>query len=362
MIKISLPKEEDGFKVYEHEFCGIPSYLIIPGIDANWNKDNLYFRSLIVDKKNLIPLSCGWPKFFNHGEKSDCYPNPEGFKDWSIQEKLDGSLVICDYINNNFNMRTRGTVSHTTQENFKDFELLAIQNPKVTNFLKDNSHLSLLFEIITPNNVIVIRNEKIDFYFLGAIDKNTLEILDENQLLKISKEIAINVPKKYNFESLSDMVGVVKLWKGKEGVVLNYNNNKNRIKIKSDWYCWIHKIKSQLNSEKNLIEFYVNEGLPTYNKFYKTIEKNFDFELAEQMKNEISRLCDARKKVLKVIKNMEEFIRVIKNYKTRKEQAQTIISSYGGGETARASMLFNLLDGKGLTKDHYIKLMNQCLI
>jgi hypothetical protein len=360
-MKIELPNKEDGFGIYEHEFCGIPSYLIIPAIDAKWNKNNLYFRSLVVDKKELTPLSCGWPKFFNYGEKPDCYPNPEKFKDWNIQDKLDGSLVICDYVNNKFNMRTRGTVSYISQENFKDFELLKTKNPLIVEYLKQNSHLSLLFEIITPNNVIVIRSDEVDFYFLGAVNKKTLEVLSENEILEISKKLSLKLPQKYSFNSLSDVVQLVKSWKGKEGIVLNYNNNKNRIKVKSDWYCWIHKIKSQLNSENNLIEFYINEGMPTFNKFYKTIEKNFDFELAEQMKGEISRLCNARNKVLKIVKHMKEFIRVIQGYDTRKEQAQTIMSSYGGGENSRASMLFTLLDGKELSKAQYTKLLHQCL-
>lgn len=361
MIKIKLPEERDGFKIHEHTFCNIPCYLIIPEIDAKWNKSNLFFRSLIVDKKDLKPLSCGWPKFFNYGEKPDCYPNPEQYKDWKIQEKLDGSLVICDYVNDTFNMRTRGTTSYITQENFKDFEALLLKYPKVYNFLKKNSNLSLLFEIITPNNVIVIRNKSVDFYFLGAINKNTLEVLDKKQTFQIKKEIGVKAPRNYKFESLSEMLRLVKDWRGKEGIVLNYNNNKNRIKIKSDWYLWLHKIKSKLNSENNLVEFYVNEGMPKYEEFYKIIETNFDFELAEQMKLDIYKLCDAREKVLKIIDNMKEFIRVIKNYETRKEQAEMIMSSYGGGQNQRSSMLFNLLDSKEITQLQYIRLMHQCL-
>lgn len=62
------PSIDSRFGIHEHEFCGIPSYLIIPAIDAKWNENNLNYRSLIINKKTSDILSCGWPKFFNSGE------------------------------------------------------------------------------------------------------------------------------------------------------------------------------------------------------------------------------------------------------------------------------------------------------
>jgi hypothetical protein len=355
------PSVEDGFGVYEHNFCGIPSYLIIPAIDAKWNKTNLHYRSLIISKETSEILSSGWPKFFNCGEKPDCYPDPNKYDDWNIQEKLDGSLLIVDYVNGKFNMRTRGTPSYINQNNFKDFELLKEYHPDIVSYLEENNHLSLLLEIVTPNNIIVIRTPMVRFYLLGAIDKTNLKPLPIKKVEDISQDLKIPMPEVYSFDNLEETIKTVKEWKGKEGIVISYNNNQNRIKIKSDWYCWIHKIKSKLNSESNLIEFYVNEGLPSYKKFYNIIKNNFDWELAEQMKNEISRMVDCGKKVKKIITGMYGFIDTIKHYSTRKEQAQQIISSYGGGQNNRESMLFNLLDGKDLSKDQLMKLMHQNL-
>ena len=120
---IQLPSEESGFQLHPHTFCGVQSILVTPKINAIWTSDNLYNRSLIADLQGNV-LSCGWPKFFNSEEKPHLYPNPEHHKDWVIQEKLDGSLVIVDFVNNTFSMRTRGTVSHVVQENYKDFDLL----------------------------------------------------------------------------------------------------------------------------------------------------------------------------------------------------------------------------------------------
>ena len=58
---------------------------------------------------------------------------------------------------------------------------------------------------------------------------------------------------------------------------------------------------------------------------------------------------------------MDRFIDTIKHYPTRKKQAQQIMSSYGSNQNNTSGMLFNLLDGKNLTKEQLIKLMHQNL-
>jgi T4 RnlA family RNA ligase len=359
-MKIDFPKEKDGFKYHSHEFCGLDSFLIIPEIDAKWNKDNLCYRSLIIDKEGNV-LSSGFPKFFNYKEKPDCYPDPKKFQDWTILNKMDGSLLIADFVNGVFSMRTRGTATYKNQKNYKDFELLPQKYPKITEYLKCNQKYSLLFEILTPNNVIVIQPKEIDFYFLGAVNKETLQMVNGEELLTMWRQIGCPLtPEQYVFNSFIDietLYEMIKQWKGKEGIVLLYNNGQNRIKLKSDWYCFIHSIKSQLNSESNLIEYYVESGMPDYDVFYKKIETEFDFELAQQLNHLILKVCNVGNEAKDIIKNMNEFVLSIRNFENRKDQAQHIISTYGKLE--RSSFVFSILDGKQLSKNQLIKLIHQ---
>lgn len=354
-----LPHEEEGFKTYPVNFCGIPSYLMIPEISAKWNRENLFQRSLILRADTFEVVSSGWPKFFNYGEKPDCYPNPEIFKDWVVTEKIDGSLLILDYFNGQRNMRTRGTASYVTQNNAEDFEKLFEKYPALNNW--DDEKLSLLFEIVTPNNVIVVRPEDIDFVFLGGVWKDTMQVMTVEEQFTFSKMNGLKTPKTYTFKNIQEMVELVKDWRGTEGVVLAYNNNQNRVKLKSDWYLTLHKIKSELNSENNLIEFYVKSGLPDYKNFYDLIEKNFDFEIAQQLMGQISKMTDAGKEVKRIIEHMKDFVNDIRNFETRKEQALAIMRSYGGEKNNRAGMVFTILDGNLLSDDQKVKLMYQVL-
>jgi T4 RnlA family RNA ligase len=355
-MKVKLPIEEGYFNITPIKFCDLDSFLITPEIDAKWNNKNLHFRSLITDKVGNV-LSSGFPKFFNYGEKPECYPKPEKYQDWKILNKLDGSLLIADLVNGVFSMRTRGTASYITQENYKDFELLPAKYPKIPEFLKYNQHYSLLFEILTPNNVIVVRPKEVEFYFLGAISKETLEMANGEDLLTIWKQIGCPpVPEQYEFSSamdLSSLSETVKYWKGKEGVVLVYNNGQNRIKLKSDWYCQLHRIKSQLSSTNNLVEYYVQNKMPSYEDFYQKIETDFDFEIAEQLKDQLLKISETGEKCKKDVANMKDFCCSIRSFETRKQQAEHILMTY----KTRSSYVFNLLDGKELTDAQWNKLI-----
>jgi len=357
-MKVSLPIEEGYFNITPSKFCGLDCYLITPEMDAKWNKNNLFYRSLIVDREGNV-LSSGWPKFFNYGEKPECYPKLEDYNDWRFVDKVDGSLVICDYVNEQFSMRTRGTVSYKTLPNAKDFELLPEKHPKVVEFLKENPHLTLLFEIVTPNNVIVVRPKEIEFYLLGAINKNGMVVVSNQDLTDIWRKIGpISMPQTYQFDNFSDLSKIyqhIKNWRGKEGIVISYNNNQNRIKLKSDWYCFIHRVKSQLNSTDNLIDFYIEKEMPSLEDFYKIIETEFDYEIAIQLKDEMEKICDAGEKAKKYIDNLLEMIHDIRKVETRKEQAEMIKRNCGDN----SAYAFSILDNKEITKIQWFKMIKK---
>ena len=359
-MKINLPTEEGYFHINPHTFCGLDCYLIVPQIDAKWNPNNLHLRSIVIDKEGKV-LSCGFPKFFNYQEKPDCYPDPQDFNDWCVETKLDGSLLIADFVNGQFSMRTRGTVSYKIQENAKDFELLPEKYPEIKNYLFSNNHYSLLFEILTPNNVIVIRPQEVKFYFLGAVDKRTLKLVHGSELLEIWRGLGCpSTPTRYQFDNLKDLsqiVNLVKGWKGQEGIVLTYNKGQNKIKFKSDWYLWIHRIKSQLNSENNLIEYYIEKEMPSHEEFFKSIEIEFDYEIATQLSSLMEKIVEAGEKTKKHIKKIEEFVHEIRNFPSRREIAQAIKNNH----KESSALAFSILDEKMITSKQYFDLVKQNL-
>lgn len=355
--------DNSSFRIKEGILSGQLVRLITP-VDFNckWTSETLHFRSLMLDYEYNV-ISCGLNKFFNLGEKEDLYPNPNKFKDLIFSSKEDGSLLVCDLIFGQLNVRTRGTFSYKDHKNISDFEYV-INKYDISGLTIKYPDYSILFEIYSPNNVIVLNPYSTpEIVFLGAVSKvdNTFYPF----YTPLGKEIQFIC--KCKIPEIFPMIGntleiaaKIKLWEKKEGVVLIYNNGKNMLKMKSDWYLLRHRMKSELNSIENVMDLWIAHGYPSYINFYNEVLVSFDYEIAEQSKSHISNICDAYKEVNKIVAHMEKFVLPLKAL-PRKDAALAIISSYGGESNNRAGFCFKLLDGKTLGGDDIKKLLFQVL-
>lgn len=327
-------------------------------IGAKWNKNNLIFRSCIYRKNDYHPISLGYSKFFNNSESPNCYPDFGRYKDWSIGNKLDGSLILTSCYKGSYVIRTRGTSDifvHSTAN-----EIVKLLDD--TNLYSHNLFLSekytFLFEHITPNNQIVIKYDKPELVLLDIVRNEDYCMMPISFVDEVAKSINIQRPARFNFKSINDIVKNCETLKNAEGYVLSYNDNQNRIKIKSLWYLYLHRLKSELSSIDKVIDLWAEMNYPKYEEFYNHIRKVFDFELAEQCKNYISQICDGKKEVDRILDFMENCVKSLGG-QSRKEQAEKIIQAYG--KTNRASFAFKMLDGKFLDKNDIKKLLYQCI-
>lgn len=164
-MKIDLEKiDRSLFSIREGNVNGIDIALITPkkGLFDVWNKDNLYLRSLMVEKASGEILSRGFDKFFNYHEREDLAPTPD-FSDCEFRSKIDGSLLIMSNINGKLNIRTRGTLNALEQYPATKKEFETIFNAQYKDFLDyilSNKGYSFLCEHTTPTNTIVINKIK----------------------------------------------------------------------------------------------------------------------------------------------------------------------------------------------------------
>jgi len=362
-VKINIQTiDKKSFKIKEGEINGKKVLLINPTeFDCKWTKDNLIYRSLMVDTEGNV-LSRGFNKFFNFGEKPDLYPSSDKYNDLVIEEKVDGSLCVCDWIFDQFNARTRGTISYKSLENAADFDFVFNKYPKIIDICRANPDDTYLYEITSPNQRIVLSygNEP-DIRFLGFIHKESgfynSPYSKEGQF--IINQIGCQSPETYKLEgSLLDIIENIKKWEQKEGVVIKYNDNQTFVKAKSLWYLTRHSLKSKLESLDNIVDLFISLGYPNYDNFFKNIEETVDFETATENRGRISDIVDAYKQVIQIEEGMIEFVNRIKDL-PRKEQAEKIISSYG--QTNRASFCFIKLDNKPFDSKIIKKLIFQLL-
>ncbi|MFW9872423.1 MAG: RNA ligase [Candidatus Thorarchaeota archaeon] len=274
--------------------------------EKKWNEITLNSRGHIfeVETNNLIALP--FPKFFNLSELS---PNQQKEilqrTDYTLTEKIDGSLGIIYYYNNEWQVNTRG--SFNSEQAIKAKRLLL--HKYHFNCMAHN--LTFLVEIIYPENRIVIdygNEEKL--VLLSIYDRKTKkegsreEIEEYAELFDfpIVKEYQLTYDDMFKFQE-KDQLSI-------EGFVVRYNNGL-RIKIKSKRYLDVARILTNLTPsslwkymkqgkvDRGMLEiipeeFYeeINTIIDDLENKYKELEKEINLEY-----NKLEKLNLTRKEI-----------------------------------------------------------------
>lgn len=199
---------------------------------GRWNWFERNSRGLILNAHTGEVAARPFPKFFNYGERVPA----ESAQIVSITEKMDGSLGILYRTADGYRIATRG--SFTSDQAIWAMEWLK-KHPPVG--LSEN--LTLLFEIIFPQNRIVVDyGTRAELVLLAAINRFTGEELSWHTVEYLAGESQYATPRTYTFESLSDMLEAAKaLTANQEGWVVHYDDG-SRFKLKGDAYRIAHKI------------------------------------------------------------------------------------------------------------------------
>lgn len=323
--------------------------LISPNnITCVWDDTTLKFRSLAVNKKNNEIISRGFDKFFNWNEKPDLDKFPDG--PFTAIAKKDGSLLIWGYYNNHIISRTRNTFNAEFLQNGHEIQLLKNKYKYFVNDLSNFADYSILTEWQTKSNVIVINEvEEPTLTLIGVIHNDTGELKTQTDLDSLAKHWKLDRPKVYEFSSISECLNDVQMWEGIEGVVVYSEDGQKLRKIKSDWYCDLHKIRTGITTLSNVIDIFIDSPkYAKYSEFYEYITKTIDFEVAEKIKDHILTITVAYTKVLIQLEHVKQVVNNVRSGFSRKEQALHFQDHWSGGDW-RLPIAFNLLDGKEIT-------------
>jgi T4 RnlA family RNA ligase len=207
-----------------------------------WNEVTLACRGLIMDAENRI-VARPFTKFFNLGEMENQHIPNESFE---VFEKLDGSLGILYWIDNQAFIATRGSFSG--EQAVKATEILRSKYAHVLNDSEIpqaelrgvNKNWTYLFEIIYPENRIVVDYGAMEDIVLTAIiDTQTGEDLPLD-------DIGFPIVKRY--DGINDIHLLKELEEeNREGFVIKYRNGL-RYKVKFVEYMRLHRIITQVSS------------------------------------------------------------------------------------------------------------------
>jgi RNA ligase len=242
--------EKDDFFVVDYvvNFPGTFPDLSEP--DAAWYRE---FRGLILHKDGTVARR-PFHKFFNYGEKLETYElsldNPH-----VIMMKLDGSM-ISPFV------RPNGEIYWATKMGAIDFhndvkEFVENSSIPYDSFAKMcyNFGQTPIFEWVSPKNKIVVQYNEPSLILTAVRDMATgsYHIFDDF-MSKYESQFGIPVVQTVgsfaDFDSLKDHTSNLE---GEEGYVVSFNDG-SRVKMKGDWYCQLHKVKSYFDYEKDVVK------------------------------------------------------------------------------------------------------------
>lgn len=353
-MKIDLEKiDKESFNVKSGIIAGEECFLITPKeLSIKWTQGTKHLRSSIWNKNGEL-VSASFPKFSNWGENEENFPLPKSLENTRAVEKIDGSLLCLSFYKNEAVIRSRGTFDFYKLENGHEIDILKQKYPKVFGYSLVNPCFSYLYEFVTPSRKIIIDYPEPDIYLIGAISHCDYSLVTQKQLDDIARDIEVKRPNYYTFNSIIDMLVMVKDWKNKEGIVLYSNNDSDLHKIKSADYLKKHYFKSTCNLN-SLLDLYFEWDYPDIPSFRDRLGREFDFEC---LKIAESLIKDIETALYKVMNKIMEFGAINNENKRliQKDYANLVLTKY----KEDSSYLFQLR-GKGeLDKKSLRKLMER---
>lgn len=197
-----------------------------------WNEVTLNCRGLIMDGAMNV-VARPFQKFFNLGEhENQLIPN----EPFEVYEKMDGSLGILYWHNNQPHIATRG--SFTSDQSVKANVILHEKYGHVLPLL--NPAKTYLFEIIYPENRIVVDyGSTEDLVLLSVVDIAT-------GLEDTLPDVGFPIVKRYS--GINDINQLQALEENnREGFVIRFAGGL-RYKVKFKEYICIHRIITQVSN------------------------------------------------------------------------------------------------------------------
>ena len=285
--------EKDGYKVVNYVVATHETFPSVEGEDTPEGGDISYAyhamlrrecRGLLFDLDGKL-INRRYHKFFNVNEREETAIHAI---DWSrphvILEKLDGSMVSPCYVNGHLRWMTKMGITDTSME----AEAFVASRPDyaelAAHYLENG--FTPIFEWCSNKNRIVLDYPE-DRLVLTAMRENASgNYLLQDALEAIGRRYGIEVVEAYQHGD-DEIVDQVRKWEDTEGVVVRFDDG-HMVKIKSDWYVRIHKIKSLLGQERDVVKLILNNELDDLlpvlpREDVERVEK-FQVDLMEQLR------------------------------------------------------------------------------
>jgi hypothetical protein len=205
-------------------------------------------RGLILERDTWKVMSMSFRKFFNHGEGN------AATIDWNtarVLEKVDGTMIqlYWDWHKNEWFAATTGMAEAEGEVNNIEkttFSLLFWNTVKLDKNKLDKD-LTYVFELCTPENIVVTPHTEYKAILLAVRNKISLKEMSYSELESVSQVLSIPLVKsiEMTFTSVEDIKKTFENMPFSEEGYIIIDANFNRIKIKNPAYVAAHMLKGK---------------------------------------------------------------------------------------------------------------------
>ena len=237
--------------------------------NKSWDDVTLNMRGTIIDNEGNV-IASSFSKFFNYEEVKGQIPLKGDYV--YVQEKIDGSLGILFWYNDDWHLATKGSFSSDQAK--RGLEIIK-RKYKLDSFFREYTYI---LEIVYPENRIVVdygKEEKVVFISITYKGEElhwstSLGVFKASGIKKLD---TVKTEQHFSFgESLYNTLKEMDT-KNSEGFVLRFHPGNFRMKIKFDEYVRLHRILTNFSNVD--IWEHLRDG-KDINEFLKNVPDEFD--------------------------------------------------------------------------------------
>lgn len=222
-------------------------------------------RGIILEKETYRIVCHPFHKFFNYGEE---HAAPINWSSATIEEKLDGSIMKI-YFYEKWRVASNSCIE--AKDDFRTMFDECLEKYPSFSYENLNKDMTYLFELIHPDNPIVIRYKEKRLVHIGT--RNNITGQEIRQRLQ-----PFHFPRTYSLETLEDCLKFVRNEDFQDEGFVVVDGDFHRIKIKSPRYIQSHLIKNKVSSSAGSLEcVLLNETSEYLTYFPEDLEKVEDY-------------------------------------------------------------------------------------
>lgn len=215
------------------------------------------FRGLIFDDAGKIirrPLH----KFFNVGERGETsLANIDVSKPHIILEKLDGSMIAPYRLKGRLIWGTKMGDTDVAKP-VEEFVKTHLNYQSFVNSMIEDGYTPIFEWCSRQQRIVIDYGNKDQLILTGIRNMKTGEYLSYDRMLSEGQFHSIPVVKTVFAGSMTpEFLEQVKTLENIEGFVIRFNDG-HMIKIKCDWYCALHRVKSDIEYERGVVALILN--------------------------------------------------------------------------------------------------------